>query len=135
MSPDLGDPRNEGGEWAQGPCLSVADSITSLYRRDGGVRLPGLVKRGLMGSFSSKNISEVRGYLKISTLSLGIRKCTLAVTRTIKVRNKGLSDKGGPGEKGRHLCFSPNAKADASSLVTLEVGAYWGIRGGCYLQI
>lgn len=35
MSPDLRDPADEGGEWAQGPCSSRADSLTSLLGRAG----------------------------------------------------------------------------------------------------
>lgn len=105
VSPDPGNPRNEGREWDQGPFSSEADSFTSFYGKTGDFTLPGLEKRGLMGSFSAKKISEGRGYLKICILSLEIRKCTLTVTRRIKVESKGLSDKGVPGGRGRYLWF------------------------------
>lgn len=67
--------------------------------KDGRFRLAGLEKRVLVGSFSPKRISEGRTYLKICTLSLGIRKWAPTVTRRIKVISRDLSDWGG-GEVG-----------------------------------
>lgn len=56
------------------------------------------------GGFSPKDVSAGRGYLKICTVSLGIKKWVPTVTRRIKARSTGLSDKGVPAAEGA-LCF------------------------------
>lgn len=106
--------------------------------KDGRFRLAGLEKRGLVGTFSPKRISEGRRYLKICTLSLGIRKWAPTVTRRIKVISRDLSDGGGggrggvvPGQSGGACALvSPECQRGAISLVTLEPGASWGAWGG-----
>ena len=104
--------------------------------KDGRSRLAGLEKRGLVGSFSPKRISEGRRYLKICTLSLGIRKWAPTLTRRIKVISRDLSDGGGrggvvPGQSGGTCALvSPECQRGAFSLVTLEPGASWGAWGG-----
>ena len=96
--------------------------------KDGRSRLAGLEKRGLVGSFSPKRISEGRRYLKICTLSLGIRKWAPTLTRRIKVISRDLSDGGGrggvvPGQSGGTCALvSPECQRGAFSLVTLEPG-------------
>ena len=83
-----------------------------------------------MGRFSSSKDSEGREYLKVCTLSLGIRVWAPTVPRS-QVRSKGLSDKGAPGRGPGHLrLFPSNVKAGAGSLVTLEAGAYRGLGEG-----
>lgn len=103
-SPLAGDPRDEGGVWAQGSCARGVDPFTSLYRRAGGYRVPGLGKKGLTGSFGSQKLSEGRVYLRICAFALGIRCFGFAECQS------------------RHLLT-----ADAGG------GAPWGAWGGCHL--
>lgn len=113
-SPLAGDPRDEGGVWAQGSCSSGVDPFTSLYRRAGGYRLPGLGKKGFTGSFGSQKLSEGRGYLRICAFSLGIRKYAPTLPPC-----KGPSDKGSLGQTGGCLGF---AECQSRHLLTADAG-------------
>lgn len=53
----LRDPRDEGGEWAQGPCSSVANLITSLSRRAVATWEP---KMGASGSLRERRVGRWR---------------------------------------------------------------------------